>query len=618
MKLKNIILGILVLALASLLIGSIGAAPIIDPIIPDQTKDEDSSPWSLDLLAYESGDAGETDAELNWSVSGVDTTKFTTSFDATLNIITFTPVANANGSDIITLTLTNGIPAEDVSQDITVTLNPINDAPVFTDWDFSTKEIKEKVAFEFDVNATDADTGDVLTYSVTGLPTTLIIDSETGIILGTPANSDEGVYTATLKVSDGTAEVTKTVEFYIKDEYDDGKLEIENVNFEDLTGDEDKHYPGDILEIEVEITNNDIDNIMEDITVYIKSDSLDIDEEIDIDEIDEDSSITELIEIQIPYDAEDATHEFDITVKGQDDSDDKDYHSDRYFEKDLEKKSIKVRRSAHDIIISDMTVTPAEAEAGDTITIEVEIVNIGKKNEDNVEVTLEIEDLGIREVSDEYDLKADKDKTFTFDVVVPEDAESKTYNIEAMISYEGDEDDEEDTPLSKTVSLTVTGVVTPPIGEGAATLTATTTSASAIRGQSTKYELILTNNAATTQTYEIRITGVNDWATYIIEAGGETNQVSLPAGKSIPIYTYITPKTDASAGSHTATVSVYYSTELVDSIILTTDVSGVSAITGAGITFRPSDATLGWIVVGMVVIFGIAIAGYSIYRIREE
>jgi uncharacterized protein (TIGR02145 family) len=52
------------------------------------------------------------------------------------------------------------------------------------------------------VSASDADSGDTLTYSATGLPTGLSIDSLTGAISGTPTTA--GTYSVTVSVSDGT------------------------------------------------------------------------------------------------------------------------------------------------------------------------------------------------------------------------------------------------------------------------------------------------------------------------------------------------------------------------------------------------------------------------------
>jgi len=149
-------------------VNPVNDAPWIFPVISDQIKDEDATPWPL-ILSINENDVEDIDLNLNWNVSDVNASLFTTSFDVNNNIITFTPVANAFGSDNINLTLTDsgGLTA---SQIITVTLNPVNDAPVFTG-------SIANVSFDEDTNLADAFNlndyfsdvdGDTLSYSVSG------------------------------------------------------------------------------------------------------------------------------------------------------------------------------------------------------------------------------------------------------------------------------------------------------------------------------------------------------------------------------------------------------------------------------------------------------------------
>ena len=106
--------------------------PVINGTIPSQTQDEDSAPWSLDLTVYES-DREDSGTQLNWSVSGVDTALMSVVVsDLANDIILFTPVPDANGSDDIILTLTDSGGLSD-SRLIAVTLDSQDDAPVVSD-----------------------------------------------------------------------------------------------------------------------------------------------------------------------------------------------------------------------------------------------------------------------------------------------------------------------------------------------------------------------------------------------------------------------------------------------------------------------------------------------------
>ncbi len=644
-KLKNILLGILVVALASLIVSSVSATTptAAGGIIP---TDEDTT-YAFKLADFDSSFADadgdtfkaiqitqlESVGDLKYNNQDVTAGQNISKEDIYAGKLIFVPKANEHGVNYDSFKFKVIDSADEISAaeyDISITVNAINDLPTFSAWDFSSIILKEETAFTFDVDATDVDVGDILTYSWTVSPAliSLTIDPVTGIISGTPVNSDEGVYTATLNVADGgLEEVTQAVEFYINDRYDDGVLTLD-VNFDDLTGDDDRHYPGDIIEIEVEVDNDGGFNV-QDLTVTIECDALDIDEEIDINEVDEDEAVTETIEIQIPYDAEDRTYRFDIRVIGQDDSDDEDYHSDVFFEGDLELIDLDVRRGNHDIIFESLKVTPSEVDAGNIVSIRAEVTNIGEKNEENVRITLKNTNLGLNEESTEFDLKVDKSKRITWDIELPKTTENGEYILEAVISYDDDSYDEEDTLLAQTVTIKVSGGSAVPDADadttvGAATLDVTSASlVSANTGEAAKFELMLTNNAETTEIYQIRASGVNDWATYTIEAGGEANEVSLTPGTSLTIYAYLTPKDSAQTGQYTATISVYSNSQLLDSELLTVDVTAKQITTintgiGSAISFRPTDTTIGWYVLGVVAMFGIVVAAITVYKIKKD
>ncbi|MCG6910616.1 MAG: carboxypeptidase regulatory-like domain-containing protein, partial [Deltaproteobacteria bacterium] len=144
-------------------------APAIIGQIDDQTKAEDADSWELDLTPYES-DLEDSGTNLNWSVSGVNTSLFTVEvIDAAGDLIEFQPVPNAHGSDDILLTLTDAGGLTD-SQTITVTLTPVNDAPVVGDIPDQTIAEGNTFAtihldnFVSDVDNTDAE----MTWSTSG------------------------------------------------------------------------------------------------------------------------------------------------------------------------------------------------------------------------------------------------------------------------------------------------------------------------------------------------------------------------------------------------------------------------------------------------------------------
>lgn len=77
---------------------------------------------------------------------------------------------------------------------------PTNNQPVITGAPLTTIEVGQ--AFSFTPNVNDADSGDALILSVTGLPSWLTFDSVTGQLSGTPARADIGSSAVTITVTD--------------------------------------------------------------------------------------------------------------------------------------------------------------------------------------------------------------------------------------------------------------------------------------------------------------------------------------------------------------------------------------------------------------------------------
>jgi hypothetical protein len=82
-----------------------------------------------------------------------------------------------------------------------------NSAPTISSTAVTT--IESGTAYSYSLVAADAD-GDTLTMTAANLPAWLTFDSATGILSGTPADTDEGDTAITLTVSDGTDEITQS------------------------------------------------------------------------------------------------------------------------------------------------------------------------------------------------------------------------------------------------------------------------------------------------------------------------------------------------------------------------------------------------------------------------
>jgi VCBS repeat-containing protein len=179
--------------------------PINDaPVAVDDsaTTDEDT-PVTIDVLANDTDVDGDT-----LTVESVtDGSNGTTSIDVDGNIV-YTPNADFTGTDTFEYTITDG--NETHTGTVTVTVNPINDAPVAND-DSATTDEDTPVTIDVLNNDTDVD-GDTLTVeSVTdGSNGTTSIDVD-GNIVYTPNADFTGTDTFEYTITDGNETHTGTV-----------------------------------------------------------------------------------------------------------------------------------------------------------------------------------------------------------------------------------------------------------------------------------------------------------------------------------------------------------------------------------------------------------------------
>ncbi|MEP3225399.1 MAG: Ig-like domain-containing protein [Parasphingorhabdus sp.] len=134
------------------------------------------------------------------------------------NQVNYVPPANFNGTATITYTISDG-EGGTATATITVTVTAENDAPVSTALPPQDTQDGAVISVPIAGNFSDVD-GDTLTFAAADLPPGLSIDPDSGVISGTIDNSasqtNGGVYTATITVSDGNGgTTTETITFNI-------------------------------------------------------------------------------------------------------------------------------------------------------------------------------------------------------------------------------------------------------------------------------------------------------------------------------------------------------------------------------------------------------------------
>ncbi len=171
--------------------------PVVSDI-PDQQTDEGNSFTSIHLDDYVS-DPDNSDEEQSWTYTGNQELQVSISPERVATVTA--PDSNWNGSETITFTATDpgGLSDSDAA---TFTVNPVNDPPQITSTP-QTQATQDQL-YQYQLTATDADSGDVLRFHLLTAPGFLQIDSISGLISGTPHNEDVGTHPVQAEVRDSS------------------------------------------------------------------------------------------------------------------------------------------------------------------------------------------------------------------------------------------------------------------------------------------------------------------------------------------------------------------------------------------------------------------------------
>ncbi|MEM7331842.1 MAG: putative Ig domain-containing protein [Chloroflexota bacterium] len=181
------------------------AAPTINqPPILTNTADQNSNEGDTISLTISATDAdGDT---LTYSATGLPTEL---SINSTTGEIAGTLGFFSEGSYTVNVTVTDGTITD--SDSFTWTISGSNQAPTVANPGDQTSSEGDAVSLQ--ISGSDPD-GDGLTYSATGLPTDLSIDSA-GLIAGTLGYESAGSYSVTVTVSDGVLTDSETFNWTI-------------------------------------------------------------------------------------------------------------------------------------------------------------------------------------------------------------------------------------------------------------------------------------------------------------------------------------------------------------------------------------------------------------------
>ena len=563
---------------------------LVNSVYATKTVTAISATTATEDTAY-TGTLTETGTENGTSAYALNGAPTWLSISATTGALSGTPLQANIGANSFSINVTD-LDGTTTSASLTITVSATNDAPTVDVSGCTATQGVEDVAYTCTVSATDEEDG-TLTSSLTS--TTDGVTITAGSLTWTPDDEQIGSNTVNVNVEDGNS-TPGTASFTVFVRSDDVCGDFESgsdlsITDWDITDDDEDFYPGDKIEMEVEV-ENDGDEDLEDIEIeailydttdgkrldVVKSDDFNLDE-------DEDDKIELLLEI--PEDV-DTDNDLIVFVSAYEDGND-DENCDWEKEDGLDFK-----RRKHDVTIDKVVLSTSTVKAGRSVDVKVDLENVGDRDEEDAYVKVKNGELSIDERSELFDIDAyengdDDEYSVTITVDIPADADDGNYDLEVQVY---DDDDEIYESGEKFITLSVEGTTsttttttTTTTATGTVTVSTEGTPEEAKKGTSFSIPVKLTNTASETKEYKITISNIADWA-------GTTPEIEayLTAGQSSTFHVTITPEEDAAEGKHSATVNVKEGSTLIATKTLSftiPETTTTNSITGGAVIDVP-------------------------------
>jgi hypothetical protein len=219
----------------------------------------------------------------------------------------------------------------------------------------------------------------------------------------------------------------------------------------DVEIDNDKVGPGDVVTFDLEIENT-AEYDAEDVQATVEIRGIDGGDDIDassdkftLNDADSGKEIKTLsLTLKVPFEADENEYTVVTTIEWKNED-----TNEKFVNEIVDEKALEVEKEDADVRISELTLSQTSAKAEDEIQVDVTLFNVGKEDQD-VKLTVKNKDLNVDSTSGEFQLDADDKETQHLSFVVPKNAKSGEYTIQATVTF-GDE--------SKTefVMLTVDG-----------------------------------------------------------------------------------------------------------------------------------------------------------------
>ncbi len=431
----------------------------------------------------------------------------------------------------------------------------------------------------------------------TGTNYAVSVGSSQNFVITIPTASADryGVYTGTLSLMDNanpaTSKDTSDLTINLVDADNDTGLKINDgssdAEFNDKSGDDDKTYPGENIEItDITIDNEvgeDLEDIQLTITVYNQADGDEVVDEYEVDKFDLDDNKDEQFDyaFQLPYDITQGTYVIAYHVEGEDSNGT--MSSARAYD------TFEVEQDSRHLVIEEVDF--GSYCAGETAQITVKIANIGTRDldeDDDIQVRLNINGFGFDQTLNwNEDFDKQESERFEFNVDIPSDGANSLTEI--SVFHDGDEDAEDDgSTLAQTFSISTEDCAEIVSADAHGIITGTAVAEGTV-GNPTRYDLTIMNTGSSAATYDLEVSGITGWATSQVEPA---STITVNAGETATVYVYLTPTNDA-AESNAAVITLKSGATVLQTKTVTMNVAGSSISTYTNALLGASFADFG-------------------------
>ncbi len=234
---------------------------------------------------------------------------------------------------------------------------------------------------------------------------------------------------------------------------EDDLCDVGDLRIEDFDLDDDEYSPGDTIIVDVEVENrgnDDIDDVIVEVWITEEGKTRKIEsEESDRIDIDEDKKESFQFELDLDDDLDDGDYEVHVIA----------YEDDNEDEQCIEEvEVVDIDRPDHKVIIDEIIITPITLSCEGTFTAELDVKNVGRRNDDAVKVRMYNSALGIDIYSETFELDkyddSDDDNTVYLTADIPADMENQDYTLTFTLYY-----DDLDEQKNYVESITLSGCV---------------------------------------------------------------------------------------------------------------------------------------------------------------